>query len=100
MDGHHIGEMQLADCEAELRTVSPAHRWAAVRELCNAAVENPRLNSDDRRFSGRCCVGWVRSAMLTPADYARAVGEFLATIDDLVFDIPKVWTYTAEMLGE
>lgn len=92
--------MQLAGCEAELQLIAEPHRWAAVRELYNTAVENARLNADDRHFGGRCCVAWVQSQAITAADYARGLAECLAIIEDLAIDIPKVWTYTVELIGE
>lgn len=97
---HCIGEASLVGCDAELAAVPVAHRWAAVRELHNEAVENSRLAADDRHFGGRVCVAWVQSGALTEADYARGLGEYLVPMADLVIDIPKVWSYTVELLGE
>ena len=99
LETHCVGE-SIENCNCDIDTFSEKVRWCVVREFYNYAAENPRLSSADRIFTGKVCSNWLKTKSITVDDYLRSLSEFLCPVEDLAIDIPKIWVYVSEFIGE
>lgn len=83
----------------QLENVPDYNRWAAVRELHNMGVDLTGMNSSNRNFIGVLCSYWIKRGRLTKQDYIRGLTDYLDFLEDVVIDVPKVYEYTASMIG-
>lgn len=84
----------------QLEHVPEYNRWAVVRELYNMGVDLTGMNSSNRNFIGVLCSYWIKRGRLTKQDYMRGLTEYLDFLEDVSIDVPKVYEYTASMMGK
>lgn len=99
LEGHYVGEVQLAGCHIDLEKIPESQRYLAVLNIYNISVEHERLSQGDRVFAGQVCSQWISTKTITTNDYLKALKEFLEPLDDLRIDIPKIWWYIAEIIS-
>lgn len=100
LENHHIGEVSIANCDADLVNIRAEHRWVLVRELFNVSVEVQRLKTDDRIFAGKALNQWIKMKLVTRSDLLTGTKSFLEPVEDISLDIPHIWLYIAEIIGE
>lgn len=83
----------------QLENIPDYNRWAVVRELHNMGVDLTGMNSSNRNFIGVLCSYWIKRGRLTKQDYIRGLTDYLDFLEDVVIDVPKVYEYTASMIG-
>lgn len=82
----------------QLDKINQAHRWALVRDLHNKAVDISGLTEEKLCFIGTICAYWFDNKQITKQDYVKGLSEYITTLDDIVYDVPKVYEWTAQML--
>lgn len=100
LENHHIGEVSIANCHVDLDKIKVEHRWVIVRELFNVAVEVQRLKTTDRIFAGKSLNQWTKMKLITRSDLLTGTKSFLEPVEDISLDIPHIWLYIAEIIGE
>lgn len=83
----------------QLDNVPEYNRWAVVLELHNMGIDLAGMNSNNRNFIGVLCSYWINRKRLTKQDYIRGLNDYLDSLEELVIDVPKVYEYTASMIG-
>lgn len=81
-----------------LDKIHTSHRWAIVSKLHNLAVDTSGLNETKCCFIGTICAYWIDQKQITKQDYVRGVSEFVAQLEDIVIDVPKVHEWTVWMI--
>lgn len=82
----------------QLDKINQAHRWALVRDLHNKAVDISGLTEEKLCFIGTICAYWFDNKQITKQDYVKGLSEYITTLDDIVYDVPKVYEWTAQMI--
>lgn len=94
-----FGESHLEN-DIKLDDISAPNRPTLVQEIYNMGVDWTGPSSNNRSVIGDLCAYWIEKNRLSKQDYKRGLTEFLNTLVDLVIDVPKVYEYTAAMIGK
>lgn len=89
----------LLENDIKLEDISQSNRPALVQELYNMGVDWTGPSSINRSLIGDLCAYWIEKDRITKQDYECGLTEFLNILVDLVIDVPKVYEYTAAMIG-
>lgn len=84
----------------KLEKIHENHRWVAVRELYNMAVDISGLKEAKRFFIGEICAFWINCKRITSKDYVRGLGEYVDLMEDTSIDVPKIYEWTAQMMSK
>lgn len=87
-------------CATKLEKVPENHRWVAIRELHNKAVDISGLTETKRFFIGTICTYWIDNKVITKKDYIRGLSEYITLLEDIVIDVPKIYEWTAQMISK
>ena len=75
----------------------PTSMVPLVEYLINGVLER---TSADRQMIGQFLAHLVSQHILLKKQYVSGLGLVLETVGDLIVDIPKVWLYLGELIGE
>lgn len=92
--------LELPSTHTHLLDVVADERWQVLLSFWNSIVETTRLRQSTRYTLGQVTAHWLTSKTITIDDFRRALGAFLADLEDVEIDIPKVQVYLVQMLGE
>jgi hypothetical protein len=75
----------------------PTSMVPLVEYLINEVLE---LKSSDRQMIAQFLAQLVSQHILLKKQYETGLGLVLKIVEDLIVDIPKMWLYLGELIGE
>lgn len=98
----YLASSSLADFETEFKQINRQHRWVFLREMHTIALDHKE--KWQKAVSKMCfhCLNSNDASLFTVDEYKHVIRKYCEAIveNDYPCDIPKIFDYTAILLGE